>query len=121
MSRQNFREELRPFLDVTDADVRAAMAAVPEDVRARLAAGPHPRRWTCGVCEAFGHAWYKNVGAWERSNPLHVVFCFHEVPKIEMRDGNDQWYGTLANDVYRRCIATYQAAGWTGEPQEPNA
>ena len=105
---RDFREALRPM---TEVDLRADVAALPNDIRERLATGPHPRRWTCGVCQSFGDAAFYR-GTPDLDDPRWRVWGYHEVPKADMRRADQQWYGPLADDTYRRCIATYRAAGW---------
>lgn len=116
----DFRDDLRPMLAVTEEELASAVASLPAEIRERLAHGPIPRRYTCGVCVAFGASVYKSLEP-DLDDPMWVAFSYHEVPKIDMKVADDQWYGGAANEVYRRCIATYRAAGWTGEAEEPNA
>lgn len=113
-------EHLEEFRDVTVAELQLAIAQIPSRIRSELEKGPNPRRHTCGVCRAFGGAWYKTVD-FKRDDAMSIVFLYHEVPKLDMKVADDQWYGNAANDVYRRCVETYRAAGWTGEAEEPNA
>jgi hypothetical protein len=115
-----FRDKLRPLASMSEAELEAAVRMLPPAIRERLAQGPLPRRFACGVCEAFGAAWYLDAEP-DSSDPLWLVFGYHEVPKIDMQHRDDQFYGELANDVYRRCLVVYRAAGWTGEAEEPNA
>lgn len=112
--------DVRDSLAAGTVSLEGAIADLPADVRDRLARGPHPWRWTCGVCEAFGAAWYLHAPS-DVTDPMYVVFAYHELPKIGMRHRSDEHYGELANDVYRRCIDIYRAAGWTGEAREPDA
>lgn len=113
MSDGNWRDKLVPFEDVTVDDLREAMRRIPQDIVERLAEGPHPLRHTCNVCRAFGRRWY-TTAVWDRENPLCVIFCYHEVPKIRMKDAQDQWTGEAARDVYNRCLDIYRVAGWPG-------
>lgn len=117
MSAATIQEIWGGFRDMTEADVCEAVAELPDELREALACGPHPRRFTCGVCNALG------VGD-DDDDPKDAVVrvrAYHEVPKLDMRTANDQWYGELANEVYRRCLAIYRAAGWAGEASEPDA
>lgn len=108
-----------PFSKFTKQDVVTAMIEVPPHIVERLAQGPLPRRWSCGVCEAFGEPFYD--GEPDVNDPQWIVWAFHEVPKLKMHLADDQWYGELANETYRRCITTYQAAGWIGKAEVPDA
>lgn len=110
MSKPDFRDQLRPFLDVTVDELEKAMRQVPAEVVARLAEGAHPGRYACNVCRAFTKDWYTNEGTWDRTNPMHIVFCYHEVPKIDMKVAEDQWSGPAARDVYSRCMEIYRIA-----------
>lgn len=110
MSRPDFRDQLRPFQDVTLDDLREAMKVIPDHIVQGLAQGPHPARYTCNICRVFTKAWYTTEGVWDRSNPMHIVFCYHEVPKIDMHHAEDQWSGPAARDVYRRCQEIYAMA-----------
>lgn len=117
---REFKAALEDLRDVDEAELADAMARIDPAIRARLAEGPHPRRWTCGVCEAVGAGWYRDRKP-DRSDPLWIVWAYHEVPKADMNHSDQLHYGELANQTYRRCIATYRAAGWTGDAAEPNA
>lgn len=109
-------ERLRPM---TAGEVRGAVQNLPVEIREKLAKGPHPRRWTCAVCQAFDVP--ATVVEADQSDARWLVFGYHEMPKCDMRHRDDQHYGDLANEVYRRCIEIYRAAGWTGEATEANA
>ncbi len=109
-----------PVRHMTEATLIAAMAQIPETIRLKLAEGPHPRRWTCAICLAFGKDWYLTAVP-APDDPMWLVFAYHEIPKIHMKRDDDQWYGTLANRTYERGIATYRAAGWKGEAEGANA
>lgn len=92
-----------------------------------LARGPVRRRYDCGVCEAFGSTQlFKDVG-WTLDDPRVRVFAYHELPKARMHHTNDQHYGELANETYRRTLAVYYAASWDGmtrwgaKAEPPNA
>lgn len=109
-----------PWEHMTEGDMVAAVAELPDDLRAELARGPRMARFGCAVCDVLGvHKMTKEDDG--RSDPVYVVSAYHEVPKLHMQTADDQWYGEAANEVYRRCIQIYRAAGWTGEAQEPNA
>lgn len=99
-------------------DLERAMAEVDPAIRERLAHGPLVPRYACGVCQAFRGI---DTAALDPDSPAFLVFNYHEAPKAEMRTPEDQWYGPLANAVYRRCVETYRAAGWRGEPEGANA
>lgn len=105
---------------MTEAELQAAVALLPPDLRERLAAGPHPVRYTCAVCEAFGRRYYSDVKP-DLSDPMFIAWAYHEVPKADMKRRAQQWHGPLANEIYKRCIVTYRAAGWLGEAQEADA
>lgn len=113
------QEMRQSHVAMTVEDLQAAVDQLPDDIRARLAKGPIPRRWDCGVCVAFGRPFW--VGEPDPTDPRWIAWDYHEVPKLEMKRANQQWYGELANDTYERCIATYRAAGWTGEAEPANA
>lgn len=114
MSNRDFEAELGPFTDVTVQDLQEAMKLIPAEIVEALSRGPHYDRYACNVCRAFGAEWYKTA-TWDRSDPMCVIFCYHEVPKIRMRIAEDQWSGEAAEDVFRRCLDIYRAAGWDGE------
>jgi hypothetical protein len=99
-----------PFEDVTLDELKAAMAQIPRRIVTELAKGPRRYRYACTICEAFTPRWYKNEGVWDRTNSMHIVFCYHEVPKIHMKIADDQWRGPLADDVYQRCMDIYRIA-----------
>lgn len=86
------------------------MTQIPTEIVTELAKGPNLDRYTCNICRAFTKKWYTTEGVWDRANPMHIVFCYHEVPKIAMIKAEDQWSGPNALDVYRRCMATYRIA-----------
>lgn len=117
--QREFVAFLQAIEDMTEADLGDAVAACPAEVRDRLAAGPLRYRFDCGVCVAFGVDFYK--GTADASSPAWRAFGYHEVPKLQMRRTDDRHYGELANETYRRAIATYRAAGWDGEAGEANA
>lgn len=95
---------------------------VPKQIVVDLAKGPSRfGRFACGVCEAFGKPWYRDKASWDLKSPLYRVFCYHEVPRIYCRFKDMEHFGKHANTIYERTIATYRAAGWTGEATEPNA
>jgi hypothetical protein len=95
---------------------------LPPAVLAGLAAGPMPYRYDCRVCSASGgEPFWGTDDNLDPSDALCLVWGFHEVPKLDMARRNDQYYGALANETYRRCLATYRAAGWVGSAPEPNA
>lgn len=117
---QAYRDALLAADDLTEDDLLAAVAELPNEIREKLAAGPVARRWSCGVCEAFGKAFYA-TGDVDLTDPRWRVWIYHETPKARMKRVDQQHYGPLANESYGRTIATYRAAGWTGEAGEPDA
>jgi hypothetical protein len=117
--QREFVRFLQSIEHMTLDDLRAAIAACPRDVRDRLEAGPLFRRFSCGVCEAFGRGFYAGIP--DADDPRWRAWGYHEVPKLQMRRSDDRHYGELANETYRRSIATYRAAGWEGDAEEPNA
>lgn len=117
----DFRDALKPFEDVTEDKLREAMSKIAEPTLIQLAGGPAAGRYACGICRAFTAGWYKNQNGWDRSNPSHIVFCYHEVPKIYMRVAEDQWSGKLAEDVYARCQTTYRIAQEVVEQMMPTS
>lgn len=122
-SSRDWRQDYRDLEWMTEDDLASAMAELRElepDVIAKLAQGPKSYRYGCAVCDAFGEAYYKHCPP-DPDDPKWRAFAYHEIPKKDMFHANSQFYGPLANDTYVRCIATYRAAGWTGEAQEPNA
>lgn len=110
-------EDLR---DVTEDELRAAVLACPPHVLERLAQGPLEGRYKCGICEAFGRSWWLNRTP-DRTDPMWIAWAYHEVPKLDMTHRRQLHHGPHSDHTYRRCIATYRAAGWTGEAEEPNA
>jgi hypothetical protein len=110
VSRDDFRDQLRPFLDVTVAELRGAMEKIPRRIVIQLAQGPLPDPYACRICRTFGKQWYTNEPAWDRHDPMHIVFCYHEVPKIDMVTAEDQWSGPAAKDVFNRCLDIYRIA-----------
>lgn len=117
---QAYRDALAAADALTEDDLCAAVAELPEDVREKLAAGPVPRRWSCGVCEAFGKAFYSS-GDVDLTDPMWRVWIYHETPKARMKRNDQLHSGPLSNETYDRTIATYRAAGWDGEASEANA
>lgn len=116
----DFKEFLETLAPMTPDDLQAAVDELPLVIRERLARGPLERRWSCGVCEAFGGAaFYK--GILDADDPVWRAWGYHEVPKAQMRHRDQLHHGPLANEIYERCIATYRAAGWTGDAPEANA
>lgn len=95
---------------MTLGELKEAMTKIRRGILVELAKGPRRYRYACTICEAFTPRWYKSEGVWDRSNPMHIVFCYHEVPKIHMRIADDQWRGPAAEDVYRRCMDIYRIA-----------
>lgn len=117
---QDYKDALLAAEALTEDDLRAAMLELPDEIRATLARGPIPRRWDCGICEAFGKPFYC-TGAVDLTDPRWIVWIYHEVPKAHMKRNDQLHYGHWANETYVRCIATYRAAGWSGDAEEPNA
>jgi hypothetical protein len=105
---------------ITEEELQRAALLLPFGVRDRLAAGPLPRRWSCGVCDAFGADWYRNATP-NLADPMWIVWCYHEAPKSRMTHRDQLHYGLLANETYERTLATYRAAGWNGKASEANA
>lgn len=105
---------------ITEDDMRAAVERLPAHIRSRLAEGPRQRRWSCGVCDAFGADWYTTT-TFDLADPTSIAYLYHEVPKADMKHRDQLHYGDFANEIYTRAIATYRAAGWTGDAEEPNA
>lgn len=99
--------------EMTEEELREAVAQLPQETRDRLAQGPHPVRRACGVCNVLNKGDYRI--AWPNADdPAYRAFAYHEVPKSYADHDGDQYHGALANDIYERCIATYRAAGWKG-------
>lgn len=96
----------------TEADLAALMAELPAAVRDKLARGPLPYRYDCGVCDAFGRAFWSEPKNHRPDDPAFRVWAYHEIAKLQMRRRDDEWYGPAAEDHYLRTIATYKAAGW---------
>lgn len=99
---------------VTPEILEEAFEALPEEIRAALAEGPKRYRYDCGVCMAFGKEWYESGECENLSDPRGIVFCWHEVPKLEMRKKDDQFYGEASREVFARCERLYRRAGWAG-------
>jgi hypothetical protein len=116
----DYRDALLAADSLTEDDLLEAVVELPNEIRDRLAEGPLPYRYDCGVCEAFGKAFYKE-GAVDLADPMWRVWIYHETPKARMKRVDQQHYGPLANECYERTLATYRAAGWPGEAPEPNA
>lgn len=114
-----FREALRRLRPATELMLRDQVARLPAGIATRLERGPLPSRYACGVCDAFGRDFIQ--GTVDLSDPRWWVWAYHEVPKLDARFNDDQHYGPIANRIYERTIATYRAAGWTGEATPANA
>lgn len=114
-----FREALRRVSTATERMLREKVAELPPHLQERLAQGPKIYRYGCGVCDAFGRDFIQ--GDVDLRDPRWWVWAYHEVPKLDAKRHDDQHYGPIANRIYERCIATYRAAGWQGEPSEANA
>lgn len=119
MNDNKFAAFLAAIKGMTEDDLRDAIAACSIGVRASLADGPLRRRWSCGVCEAFGFDFYKGLP--NAGSPIWRAWGYHEVPKLHAQRVGDSHYGPLANEIYHRTIATYRAAGWVGEVEAANA
>jgi hypothetical protein len=117
---KEFEASLQVAKSMTVEDLMVAVDSLPNSIKNKLAEGPHPSRYVCGVCEAFGDEFYKKPVE-DNTDPVWLAFAYHEIPKLEMVLEAQQFYGRLANEVYVRCIETYKAAGWTGEAEEANA
>lgn len=90
-------------LPVAEADLPALIAQLPAEVREVLAKGPMrpgENDDDCRVCAALDSPWLPPARPWAHAGCL--VHDFHTA------DGS---YGEAA---YRRCVAVYRAAGWTG-------
>lgn len=118
---QAYQTALESVTDVTEEDLPLLIAELPAEIRDKLAAGPLPYRYDCGVCAAFGKAFYSDAENHRPEDPAFRAWAYHEVAKLRMRFKDQEHYGPVANEHYERTIATYRAAGWRGEAQEPNA
>lgn len=116
--KRDWREDYRALADMTENDLREAVAQLPDEIRDKLAKGPLSYRYACGVCKAFGSAYLaelkRNIETPpDATDPKWRAFAYHEVPKKDMRVAEQQWSGPLAQEVYERTLATYRAAGWS--------
>lgn len=120
--KRDWREDYRALADMTEDDLREAVAQLPDAIRAKLAEGPLPYRYACGVCKAFGSAYIaelkRNIETPpDPTDPKWRAFAYHEVPKKDMRHAEQQWSGPLAVEVYERTMATYRASGYPASPE----
>lgn len=83
-------------LELTDEEVAARVAQLPEDLRAALREGPKPEP-DCGVCDVLGG---------RREYAARSLFDWKNTPPRS--DAGDR-------EAYRRCLTIYRAAGWDGE------
>jgi len=118
---EEYRETLLKAADISLEDVVEAMSKISDEVRVKLASGPLPYRYDCGVCQAFGAPANSTVHFEDFDEPSMTVWIYHEVPKGKFRHRDENYYGPGANEIYERCLATYRAAGWTGEATDANA
>lgn len=116
-----YKDELEAQRNLTIEQVQEAMLYLPNDIKTKLAEGPLFRRYDCGVCQAFGTRPNTPVLYEGFDQYMFIVWIYHEVPKVDFRFADQNHYGKGADDIYKRCIETYRAAGWTGEAEEPNA
>lgn len=117
----DYEKFLRAIESMTEDDMRAAVAQLPPEILVSLARGPLSYRYDCGVCASFGGETFYGRDDHDPEDPLDRAWGYHEVIKLKMKRRDQAHYGGLANETYERCIATYRAAGWTGEAPEPNA
>jgi hypothetical protein len=114
---RDYKAELESMRHMEQIDMEQAVNCLPRHLIDKLAEGPLPSRYDCGVCKALDG---KNIIP-DPSDPLYVAWIYHEIPKVDFRFADQNHYGKGADDIYRRCIQTYRAAGWTGEASEPNS
>lgn len=107
-------------------ELAQAVLELDFQTRGALCRGPVRPRFDCGVCEAILPRDLKEL-AWDLADPRVRVFAYHEAAKARMDRTDDQHYGMLANETYRRTLAVYYAAGWDGntrwgtKAEPPNA
>jgi hypothetical protein len=94
-----------------------AMTKIPQRVREELAQGPLPHRYDCRICKAvLAHASHMerdaNFGTIDLDDPLAIVWLYHEVPKLDVKERDEQWWGPPADAQHQRCVETYRLAGW---------
>lgn len=108
-----FRDNLRKIEHMTLEDLQEAVDLIPNPlIKQKLSEGPCLfDRYVCNICKAFGKGWYMNV-EFDPEDMMVRAFFYHEIPKIYIYVANQQWYGSLAGDIHRRCLETYRAAGW---------
>lgn len=89
---------------IDTAELPALIEELPDDVRALLARGPMlpgEAQEDCRVCEALDMPWMPPARPWS-----HAACLLHDFHTAE---------GQRGEACYRRCVAIYRAAGWTGE------
>jgi hypothetical protein len=120
-----YRDALREAASLSTGDLVRAMNEIPAAERERLAFGPMTYRYDCGICETFRDLVQildrDGGGAVDLDDPRWIVYIYHETPKARMKRADQLHYGPLSNEGYERGLATYRAAGWTGDAPEPNA
>lgn len=119
-TKRDWREDYRILASMTEEDLKEAVDQLPQEIRDKLAEGPNPNRYSCGVCKAFGQDYINELTRTletppDPNDPKWRAFGYHEVPKKDMTTAQQQWSGSLAQQVYERTIATYKAAGWEEE------
>lgn len=119
MSAMGFRRLLEAVRDMTYEDLVAEVAKLPDDIRARLAEGPRQNQYSCAVCDAVGGPSFYRSGKDDPTDVVWRVYAWHEVPKLFMTNNRQLHWGELSDETYKRCVATYRAAGWTGEAPPP--
>lgn len=119
--RNDYEKILFAYEDLTIEDVKEALKKIDPKIVEFLKEGPVNYRYDCAVCIAFGGASNKAPDISKLSDDEMVVWIYHELPKMSMKRGDQVFYGPLADQIYERCIETYKAARWIGEPEPPNA
>lgn len=119
--RSDYEKTLFAYENLTIGDVKKALEKIDPKIVGFLKEGPVNYRYDCAVCIAFGGASNKPPDISKLSDDEMVVWIYHELPKMSMKRGDQVFYGPFADQIYERCIETYKAAGWTGEPEPPNA
>jgi hypothetical protein len=116
-----YKDFLEAHKHLTIEDVNRAIPNIPTKTRNTLAQGPIPYRWDCNVCQAFGTGSNQIVKYETFSLEELIVWIYHEIPKVNFKWKDQNFYGQGADEIYKRCIETYRAAGWLGDAAEPNA
>lgn len=88
---------------IVESALPGLIEQLPDDVRAALARGPMlPGEGDdCRVCEALDMLWLRPLAPWAEARC--AIHDFHQAE------------GKHGEAAYRRCVAIYRAAGWTGE------